>query len=106
MLILIIALGNQFASSQVIHTVPIESKNNRTYLSIRIGEMVIHDILLDTGFAFDGLILFNPAEIRSKQDNADAILGNVSLKRFNLILDYQNNKLYLKPNSHFSDLNF
>ncbi len=46
---------------------------------------------------------FAPAEIRSKQDNADAILGNESLRRFNLIFDYLNKKLYLKPNSHFSD---
>jgi hypothetical protein len=43
------------------------------------------------------------AEIRSKQDNADAILGNGSLRRFNLIFDYANEKLYLKPNSHFNE---
>jgi hypothetical protein len=46
---------------------------------------------------------FAPAEVRSKQDNADAILGNESLRRFNLIFDYINKKLYLKPNSHFKD---
>ncbi len=46
---------------------------------------------------------FAPAEIRSKQDNADAILGNGSLRRFNLIFDYANKKLYLKPNTHFND---
>ncbi|MBW1768572.1 MAG: hypothetical protein JRJ65_16200 [Deltaproteobacteria bacterium] len=46
---------------------------------------------------------FAPAEIRSKQDNADAILGNGSLRRFNLIFDYANKKLYLKPNTHFKD---
>jgi hypothetical protein len=46
---------------------------------------------------------FAPAEVRSKQDNADAILGNNSLRRFNLIFDYENKKLYLKPNTHFYD---
>jgi hypothetical protein len=45
---------------------------------------------------------FVDAKIRSRQINADAILGNVSLRRFNLIFDYRNKKLYLKPNSHFS----
>lgn len=46
---------------------------------------------------------FAPSEVRSKQDNADAILGNGSLRRFNLIFDYTNKKLYLKPNTHFND---
>ncbi len=46
---------------------------------------------------------FAPAEIRSKQDNADAILGNDSLRRFNLIFDYANRKLYIKPNSFFNE---
>jgi len=44
-----------------------------------------------------------PAEVRSKQDNADAILGNGGLRRFNLIFDYANKRLYLKPNTHFND---
>lgn len=42
-----------------------------------------------------------PAEVRSKQKNADAILGSGSLNRFNLVFDYENQKLYLKPNKHF-----
>ena len=41
------------------------------------------------------------AEIRSKQKNADGIIGNNSLRRFNLIFDYKNKKLYLKPNSFY-----
>lgn len=43
------------------------------------------------------------AEVRSRQDNADAILGNESLRRFNLIFDYANRKLVLKPNRHFKE---
>ncbi len=46
--------------------------------------------------------VFPPAKTRSKQENADGILGNGSLNRFNLIFDYANKKLYMKPNSHFN----
>jgi hypothetical protein len=46
---------------------------------------------------------FAQSEVRSKQDNADAILGSGSLRRFNLIFDYSNKWLYLKPNTHFKD---
>ena len=44
-----------------------------------------------------------PAQVRSKQKNADAIIGSGSLRRFNLIFDYHNKQLYLKPNSQFHD---
>ena len=44
-----------------------------------------------------------PAEVRSKQDNADAILGVGSLRRFNHVFDYANKKLYIKPNRHFKN---
>lgn len=44
-----------------------------------------------------------PAEVRSKQDNADAVLGNASLRRFNLIFDYAGGHLYIRPNSHFDE---
>jgi hypothetical protein len=46
---------------------------------------------------------FADARVRSKQDNADAVLGIGSLRRFNLIFDYTNKKLYLKPNKHFNE---
>ncbi len=45
---------------------------------------------------------FAPASTRSKQESADAIPGNESLRRLNLILDYQDRKSYLKPNTHFN----
>lgn len=48
---------------------------------------------------------FASADVRSKQENADAILGSESLRRFNLIFDYANKKLYLKPNTHFEEPN-
>jgi hypothetical protein len=46
---------------------------------------------------------FASAEVRSKQANADAILGVGSLRRFNLIFDYANKKLYLRPNRRFNE---
>ena len=41
------------------------------------------------------------AKVRSKQDNADAILGCGLLRKFNLIFDYQEKRLFAKPNSYF-----
>lgn len=41
------------------------------------------------------------AEVRSKQKDADAILGCGSLNKFNIIFDYKRNKLFVKPNSKF-----
>ncbi len=46
-----------------------------------------------------------PASVRSKQKNADAIIGNNSLRQFNLIFDYKHKKLYLKPNSFYNNVN-
>ena len=42
-----------------------------------------------------------PARIRSKQAGADAVIGNDALRRFNLIFDYSNELLYIKPNKYF-----
>jgi len=44
---------------------------------------------------------FPPAEVRSKQEGADGIIGNDLMRRFNVIFDYGNERLYLKPNRHF-----
>jgi hypothetical protein len=46
---------------------------------------------------------FAPAKVRSKQPNADGVLGNDGLRRFNLIFDYAGKQLYIKPNSHFNE---
>lgn len=46
---------------------------------------------------------FAPAEVRSKQKGADGVIANNLLRRFNLIFDYSNKKLFIKPNSHFSE---
>lgn len=62
--------------------------------ALRIGSFYLDDVV--THFA--------PAEIRSKQDNADGIIGNNALRRFNVIFDYKKAKLYIKPNEYFSEL--
>jgi hypothetical protein len=51
----------------------------------------------------DVLTAFAPAEVRSKQEGADGILGNNALRRFNCIYDYENLKLYIKPNFFYSE---
>jgi len=63
-IVLIFCLASIFAfsgSCQYKNQVPVTVKNNRTYVTIQIGKMLIPDILLDTGFAYDGLMIFNQA---------------------------------------------
>jgi hypothetical protein len=43
-----------------------------------------------------------PAAVRSKQKNADGIIGNKSLMQFNLIFNYKQKKLFMKPNSFYA----
>ena len=43
------------------------------------------------------------AEVRSRQTGADGVIASNLLRRFNLIFDYAHRKLYIKPNTHFSD---
>ena len=61
--------------------------------SLKLGSFYLKDVI--TAFA--------PAEIRSKQEDADGIIGNNSLRRFNVIFDYKRARLYIKPNSHFNE---
>ncbi|MCU0611804.1 MAG: retropepsin-like domain-containing protein [Candidatus Eisenbacteria bacterium] len=58
-------------------------------------------------FSFGGFKLhavpaaFVPAKVRSKQEDADGIIGNNALGRFNLIFDYSHGLLFLKPSKAF-----
>ncbi|MBN1355046.1 aspartyl protease family protein [bacterium] len=45
-------------------------------------------------------VVFAPAETRSKQPGADGVIGNGLLKRFNVIYDYRNGKLYSQAHHH------
>jgi hypothetical protein len=62
----------------------------------KISKVVIGPYELKNLFA-----AFAPAEVRSRQRGADAVVANNLLRRFNLIFDYSNKKFYIKPNSHF-----
>jgi len=44
-----------------------------------------------------------PVEIRTKQIDADAVIGNDALRRFNLIFNYDKKMLYIKPNKYFKE---
>ena len=63
-----------------------------------ISRLIIGPYALETVKA-----TFGPAEVRSKQPGADAILGAGSLRRFHLIFDYASKRLYLKPNKRFGE---
>ncbi len=40
---------------------------------------------------------------RSKDKNADGVISNDALRRFNLIFDFHNKKLFIKPNNSFNE---
>jgi hypothetical protein len=64
---------------------------------------VISYLKLGRFYLKDVVTHFAPAEIRSKQENADGIIGNNALRRFNIVFDYAGGRLYLKPSSHFNE---
>ena len=51
----------------------------------------------------DVYVAIAPADVRSKQDNADAVIGNGALSRFNLIFHYAGKNLYVRPNRSFHE---
>jgi hypothetical protein len=60
--------------------------------AVRISLFVLRDVSTS----------FSPTEVRSRQEGADGILGDDLIRRFNIIFDYSNQRIYLKPNSYFS----
>jgi len=56
-----------------------------------LGEFMLSDIAT----------VFAPEKVRSKQEGADGILGNDCIRRFNVVFDYTNRKLHLKPSKYF-----
>jgi hypothetical protein len=61
--------------------------------SLKIGPFVLYDVPT----------AFPKSHVRSRQQEADGILCNDALRRFNLIFDYSRKKIHIKPNSHFSE---
>jgi hypothetical protein len=64
----------------------------------KISKLIIGDYHLN-----NVLVSIASAEVRSKQKNADAVIGCGALNRFNLVFDFKNKYLYLKPNKSFSN---
>jgi len=64
----------------------------------RVSRVMVGSFVLD-----DVLVVVVPAEIRSRQAGADAIIGNGLLRRFNLIFDYSRSRILLRPNSYYSE---
>jgi len=63
----------------------------------------ISKLIIDNYQLNDVTAMVASAEIRSKQIGAEAIIGNDALRRFNLILCYDDNMLYIKPNKYIKD---
>ncbi len=64
-----------------------------TISRMRIGPYLLTDVV----------VAIAPASVRSRQKDADGIVGNNALRRFNVIFDYAHNRIHLRPNSHFSE---
>ncbi len=60
----------------------------------RLSRVVVGPFTLE-----DVAVMVTPAAVRSKQEGADAVVGNGLLSRFDVIFDYAHGKIHLKPNA-------
>ena len=58
---LAIILFTSCAECQETYVIPIKVKRNITLVTVKIGNIEIPDILLDTGLSFDGILIYNPS---------------------------------------------
>ena len=58
-IILLLCSLNLQAESPTKTSIPMNSARDRSMVIVQIGNITIPDILLDTGFAFDGLMIYN-----------------------------------------------
>lgn len=61
--------------------------------ALAIGEYTLRDVTAT----------FPAAGVRSRQENADAVIGNQLLRRFNLVFDYADSVLWIRPNQAFAE---
>ena len=64
----------------------------------RVSRVILGPFELD-----DVRVVVVPAEIRSRQEGADAIIGSGLLRRFNVTFDYLRSRILLRPNSYHSE---
>lgn len=60
------------AAAEAATTIPLETQGPRDLITIKVGNVVIPDILLDSGFAYDGVIIYNTQYLDSL-DLSDAV---------------------------------
>ena len=58
---LLLILLNSSAIVQETNSIAIKMARNKTMVPVKIGNILIPDIILDTGFAYDGVMIYNPA---------------------------------------------
>ena len=56
--------------------IPIALKHDKTLITLSVDGIVIPDIILDTGFSYDGILIYNP-EVREKLDLAGAASARI-----------------------------
>lgn len=72
-LVTILPCSDSRAADDVI---PLRSIHGKSHVSVRIGSITIPGILIDTGFAFDGLMIYSPV-YRDSLDLAGAIEARI-----------------------------
>jgi hypothetical protein len=86
---------------------PLSESMEEQYLGTGLSGDIHGSVGRIAAFGFGGYVLhdvptsFPPAEVRSKQEGADGIIGNNALRRFNLIFDYSRELIYIRPNATF-----
>ena len=76
LLLLLIAATAGFADAGKETVLPLDQSRNKAHVKVRVGSVVIPDILLDTGFTTDGLLIYNPV-YRDSLDLAGAMEAEV-----------------------------
>jgi hypothetical protein len=86
---------------------PIPENMSRAYLGTGLsgdvygGTGQITSFTIGPHTVFDVPAVFPMAATRSKQEGADAVIGNRLLRRFDLVFDYDGGTLWLRPNDAF-----
>ena len=71
-ILLLILLIDVCSAQERESVIPLKDIRNKSHVTVKVGNVVIPDILLDTGFAFDGLMIYNP-DYKDSLDLTDAM---------------------------------
>ena len=70
--ILALVLFSSCSISQEHNVIPVNSERNITLVTVKIGNVEIPKILIDTGLPFDGVMIYNP-DYRDSFDLSNAV---------------------------------